>query len=68
MYNYNKLLGKMKERNVTQEDLATALKISSASLNRRLKNHAEFRQSEMKDALRFLNVELSAIEEYFFAH
>lgn len=67
MYNYKKLLGRMKECGITQERLAEILEISPASLNKRLKNRAEFKQSEMKEAMHFLDVGMEHLEEYFFA-
>ena len=68
MYNYNyaKLLGKIKERGYTQEKLAKAIKISATTMNKRLNNELDFRQSEMKEILQVLGEPLSTVSSYFF--
>lgn len=65
-YNYQKLLGAIKEKGYTQEAFARAISISSASLNLKLNNKREFRQNEMKKSFIVLNLPTGSMEEYFF--
>ena len=67
MYNYQKLLGKMRECQITQEKMAELLCVSPASLNKKLNNRAQFRQNEMKAMLNILGVDLKNIATYFFS-
>ena len=67
MYNYQKLLGKMKECGITQEQLANILNISQVSINNKLRNRSQFKQDEMKSILNILGVKLDHIATYFFS-
>lgn len=64
---YRKLLGRMKERNITQTDLARALNISAQALNNKLNGRSVFTQKEIFSACGALEIELSDIAQYFFA-
>ncbi len=66
MYDYSKLLGKIKEKGYTQEKLAKAIKVSETTMNKRLNNEIEFRQSEMKNILHVLGEPLNKLTMYFF--
>lgn len=66
-YNYQKLLGKIREKGFTQESLAEAAHISPASLNLKLNNKREFRQSEMQKIFDTLELPIGSIAKYFFA-
>ena len=67
-YDYSKLLGKIKEKGYTQEQFACALDMSDVTLNKRLKNRCEFKQSEIIMSLSLLNEPLSKIVDYFFTY
>lgn len=66
MYDYSKLLGAMREKHITQDNLAEKIGLNSATLNQKLKNNSQFKQNEMLDILRCLELPLSDIEKYFF--
>ncbi len=66
MYNYQKLLGKMRECQITQEKLAEMVCISPVSLNKKLNNRVQFKQDEMKSILNVLGVDLKNVASYFF--
>lgn len=67
MYNYQKLFGKMRELDITQNVLAKAIGVSEVTLNKKLQNKSEFKQSEMIKTLKALNEQGEGkIEEYFF--
>lgn len=66
MFNYSKLLGKIKEKGFTQEMLASAINISSVTLNKKLNNESEFKGSEMRAILSVLGEGLDKLSVYFF--
>lgn len=66
MFDYSHLLGKMRERNLTQEELSNAASIGIVTLNRSLHHNRPFKQDEMVNILRVLGVPLSMIDYYFF--
>lgn len=68
MYDYGKLLGRMKERGYTQLSLAQNMGISECSLNLKLNNKRSFKQDEIVTAGKILGIESCEIPEYFFAH
>lgn len=65
-YDYNKLLGKMREKRVTQDALAAKIGISSTSMNLSLNNKRDFRQDEILSVCEVLDIPLSEIPRYFF--
>lgn len=65
-YNYQKLLGIMREKGFTQEMLAKKSNMSAASLNLKLNNKREFRQSEIRLISATLNLKVGDIGNYFF--
>ena len=65
-YDYNKLLGKMREKRVTQDALAAKIGISSTSMNLSLNNKRDFRQDEILSICEVLDIPLSEIPRYFF--
>lgn len=65
-YDYNKLLGKMREKRVTQDALAAEIGISSTSMNLSLNNKRDFRQDEILSVCEVLDIPLSEIPRYFF--
>ena len=66
-YNYSKLLGRIKERGLTQEQLAKAIGKNKSTISAKLNNQFSFTQDEMDDICRVLEVPNDEIGEYFFA-
>ena len=66
VYDYSKLLGKIKEKYGTQKEFAKALGVGNTSLSQRLNNHLEWTQDEMKKTMILFNEPLNKINEYFF--
>jgi DNA-binding XRE family transcriptional regulator len=67
MYDYSKLVGRMKEKHYTQETLANAIGITGTSLCKKLNNLSRFTQPEMVSILNELDVPISEVSYYFFA-
>ena len=68
IYDYSKLLGRLREKNITQSELANKLGISETSLNRKLKSKTQFKQNEMIRILDIADLDVYNIATYFFAH
>lgn len=68
IYNYNKLMGRMKELGYTQESLSKAVGICETTLNLSLNNKRNFKQNEMVKICEFLHIPKSRLAEYFFTH
>lgn len=66
MYNYSKLLGRIKEKNMTQEEFAKNIGINPSTLSGKLNSTSEFRQTEMEKGMMILDLPLSDICDYFF--
>lgn len=65
-FNYNKLLGKMREKKITQENLANKIGNSPVTLSLKLNNKARFKQAEISAICDILNIRDCEIGEYFF--
>jgi transcriptional regulator with XRE-family HTH domain len=65
-FNYNKLLGLMKEKQITQLELAKKLGITTPTLSLKLNNKARFKQSEIVTICDFLGIDAGSIGSYFF--
>lgn len=65
-YNYSELLGKIKSKNITQEELARKIRLNPSTLNQKLNNKSEFSQSEMRNICNMLNVPIDNVVSYFF--
>ena len=52
IYDYSKLLGRLKEKNLTQDQLAAKIGISPASTNLKLCNKSPFKQDEDRKSTR----------------
>lgn len=65
-YDYSKLLGRMKERGVTQEQLAKEIGITESTLNAKLNNKFNFKANEMDAICRVLDIPNDEIGAYFF--
>lgn len=67
MYDYSRLLGKIKERGYTLNELAKAIGMNVSTLSLKLNNKREFRQQEMKEICSILHIGIEDISKYFFA-
>ena len=65
-YDYSKLLGRIKEKYGTRENLVEKITISITSLNLRLNNKLKFDQQDIKELCEALEIEESEIPAYFF--
>lgn len=66
-FNHSKLLGKLKERGFTQEEVAKHIKINKCTLSAKLNNKNAFTTDEMVDICRLLDIPKHEIGDYFFA-
>lgn len=66
MYDYSKLLGKIRECGKTLEQLSIDIGINMSTLSGKLHNKSEFRQNEMLSICRSLGIDITEIEKYFF--
>lgn len=67
LYNYDRLLGKMREKHITQAELAKKIGISATSMYFSFKNRRDFRQDEILSVCGFLDIPLTEIPAYFFS-
>lgn len=67
-YNYSKLLGRMKECGLTQEQLAKEIGKNKSTISAKLNNQFSFTQEEIDAICRVLDISNDEIGEYFFAH
>lgn len=68
VYNYSKLLGAMREKGMSQDQLAHEIKVNPSTLNAKLKNNSQFKQQEILDIMQALSLPITEIQLYFFAH
>lgn len=68
MYDYSKLLGRLKEKGFTQLELANRLGVSETTVNLSLGNKRAFKQDEIFRICELLDLDMSDIEAYFFSH
>lgn len=66
-YDYSKLLGRLREKGLTQAEAAKALGISESSLNLTLNSKRPFRQSEILGLCDLLSLSSENIGSYFFS-
>lgn len=66
MYDYSRLLGKIRERGSTLEQLSSDIGINVSTLSGKLHNKSEFRQKEMLAICSSLGINIAEIEKYFF--
>lgn len=66
MYDHSKLLGAIRERGMTQDDLAGKIKLSSVSLRDKLKGKTQFKADEMDKIMDVLALPMADITSYFF--
>lgn len=63
---YSKLLGRLKEKSLTQAEVAKMIKVSPSTLNGKLNGHVEFSQSEIRNLCIVLGIQDSDIPAFFF--
>lgn len=66
MFNYSKLLGRMKEKGYTQGALAQALNISANSFTNKLHGKSSFSNTEIKIICDVLEISNIQVGTYFF--
>ena len=67
MYNYSKLLGRIKECGLTQSEFAYKIGTTPTTLSLKLSNKAFFKQEEMKKASEILCFDDKELGAYFFS-
>ena len=65
-YDYSKLKGRMKEKELTQEDVAKHIDKDKSTLNLKLNNQSYFVQDEILKIVNLLEIPAEEIKEYFF--
>ncbi len=65
-YDYSKLLGKIREKKLTQVDFGRAIGLSETSVNLSLNNNRDFKQGEIIAACTVLDIPFASIDDYFF--
>lgn len=63
---YGKLLGRIREKGLTQVDVANKIGMSAATLNKKLRGHTEFTQSEILTLCNVLEIDDADLTTYFF--
>lgn len=63
---YRNLLGRIKAQGMTQSDVAQKIGVSPVTLNKKLRGHTEFTQSEICDLCTVLSIPDAEIPTYFF--
>lgn len=66
-YNYSKLLGRIKERGLTQEQLAKRIGKNKSTISAKLNGQFAFTTVEIDDICRVLDISNNEIGDYFFA-
>jgi transcriptional regulator with XRE-family HTH domain len=65
-YNYSKLLGRLKERNLTQEKLAKIIGKNNGTINAKFNNKFAFTADEIDCICEVLEIPNNEIGTYFF--
>lgn len=66
-FNYSKLRGKIRECNLSQEQLAKAIGINKGSLSSKLNGQYAFTTKEIDSICKTLDISNDEIGDYFFA-
>lgn len=67
MFNYQKLLGRMKEKNLSQLQLSKIIGMAEATLNIKLNGKSFFKQNEIVKICKALDIDDKEVDAYFFA-
>ena len=65
-YNYSKLKGRITEKTENQSNFAQKMKLSETTIYSKLNGKIEFKQSEILDACKILEIPEDEIKKYFF--
>lgn len=65
-YDYSKLAGRIREKLGTQRKLAKAIGLSERSVSLKMTGEIGWKQQEMADACRVLELDVQDIPTYFF--
>ena len=68
MTNSNELRAAMTRKGMTQEQVAEALGVTTATLNYKINNKREFKTSEVKALVDLLEIKKEDIDKIFFAN
>lgn len=63
---YSKLLGKIREKELNQKEVARKIGISEGQMCQKIRGKYLFKQSEIRNICDLLEIEQSEIGEYFF--
>lgn len=66
MFDYSKLKGRIKEKGLTQEDVAKYIKKGKSTFSLKLNNQSLFVQDEISEIIKLLDISPEEIKEYFF--
>ena len=66
VFNYSKLLGKIREKDMTQADVASAIGINLATLNAKINGRSYFTSYEIINLCSLLEIPKAEIGSYFF--
>lgn len=67
-YDYSALLGLIKSKRITHEELARKTQMHPSTLSAKLNNNSEFTQRQMRAIMTALDKAVDDIPEYFFVH
>lgn len=67
MYDYSKLIGRISEKRLTREALASRIGITDGALRDKLKGRTQFKQNEIVQIIDVLDLKPKDIASYFFA-
>ena len=63
---YLRLLGCIRAAGMTQTDIAKKIGVSPATLNKKLRGHTDFTQTEIRSLCQALSIPDAEIPDYFF--
>lgn len=66
MYDYSKLVGRIKEKFNCNVNFAIKMGFSERTLSLKLNNKMDFRQNEIEKACALLEIPISKVYDYFF--
>jgi transcriptional regulator with XRE-family HTH domain len=66
MFNFSKLLGKIKEKNLTQEEVALKIGMNKGTFSSKINGKSYFTAKEISKICQLLNISPSEIGLYFF--
>ena len=67
VYNYSKLFGLMREKDITQKGIADALHKNECTLSAKFNNTSDFKASEITEICELLEIPPEQMSYYFFS-